>query len=158
MSTSSRLSHLAIYFSHLDLIKADVLLKRVNFPNLSLYVSHYVSVPCFSISAFLSCAVLAVALFGFLSSSANPLLLLFALPLCFSLLNAEFSLLAIDLCFLSSQPPPTLMLQCLLNQARALLPTASLWAYWEAQSWDCLNWRRVTGSQSSHTNRYVVIF
>lgn len=88
--------------------------------------------------ALLSSIALAVALFGFYlpeptrRSCSSP-----RLSVSLSL-NADFSLSAIDFCFLSSQPPPTRKLQWLLNQARAWPQTASPWAYRENQSWDCL--------------------
>lgn len=66
-------------------------------------------------------------------------------------------LCAIDFYFLSSQPPPTPVLQRLLNQARAWPQAAFPWAYWENQSWDCLKWRRLAGSERGYSNRCVVI-
>lgn len=132
------------------------------FPQCTLYPCMYphssVQKPLCTVLAFLSCILLAVALFGFLSSSTD---LLLSASLSGSLLLSfwmQSSLYAIDFCFLSSQPPPTLMPQWLLNQARAWPQTASPWAYWENQSWDCLKWRRVTSSKRGCTNRCAVIF
>lgn len=88
--------------------------------------NHYALIYCSSVASRLLWLS-----FGFLSSSADPLIPLFSLHPIFSLSLSLAVWMQSSLCellitiFLSSQHPPPLMLQCLLNQAGAWPQTAS---------------------------------